>query len=1382
MTRASHNYGEALIYVLPIVGLQIIKEGQVFEVVVGSELSLPLSMWGEANRRFTKCHQVEIKTLLADKSVAMDIGAPLEKNPAAENLVDNACTNLNLLGLSMGFTKVTVSHQYTTLEGKAVKVSDFVTVAVLDPLAPIQPESGTTILSVGSSLDIVFKGGPGPWIHSPESHFHNVKVQDESLIELQERKSSTIPGNFYVYNVVCNKVGETKVELQVGNGGSITLPQPLVLTSSVTVICAEPDRLQLEASPTRPEGLTCPLIARTGRISALCYEDLKINVSVFDSMGRKMDNYSSSDISWSNSDEAISELKQEKGVIFDENASNLFYKPISGAQGHQILLTKDLPGSLEITGTLKKSSYLMGRSTSDTIELQLVNDAEISPVKVGLFNHEANSANFRIAHGSGYFDVTSSEAGIANHKFTASNRSVLVTPLMEGSTGLKVRDLCLTSRSLSKSKATVNVIGIHKVELKVVDQIQLGTEAKARVEIKDQFGDMIDISSISDQHLKIVVKADSKDIAVIEPNGKDTFVVHGSKLGHTTLIATATYGSRQINSNPTPLNVFQPLELEPRNITLIIGAQFQVQVFGGPEQLDSTIEFSIGNNKIAGLDTSSLGLITALTLGSTRVTAKAVRSSSNNNGKIEFSKDTIDVHVVKLHGVKIKAPITKLKVGSVMPLSMVGLDKKNQQAFAYGSAQPYLSLGWKLTNQEVGTLESPFACNGIGINDKNNGAMRFVAKKAGRTTIKLKAKITQPIDILGQNQLEKDQDFTDYLEIVVIEDLKGKSPYIGKNSLILSPFSKHQLKTNRDGITKVSFTLMPNSDGNEIISLSKSGKISAKNLLGTSIILVKTIEENAIVQEMSIVVQVKPISYLMLNPKPVMNLLKPVLSWPLGLKLPLEVSYHDEAGVAFDSVHDPDHVLSTRPNRFDTNLVRNANNSLSIQLIQEGMTVLKTSLGPSLSDFLVFDVASGIKPNPKLIGVGDVLVLQSLIQGNAKKGQWISEPKGILSLDAEKGLAVAERSGMARISYLLDQDLQLIHDLEVVKSSKIEIVKTPEQVLTNQLGKVQAVKFNVVSEALKESNVIGDSKAIQDEKMQHLFTCQARFAQTKNVKNLFKIETGFQDGHYACLFTALDDSLAIPDEVDISVVPSASSLMQVQGDTIRLAFMPVFKVLSSSSTIQLTNVEPQMELIVSGQAPVLDSISINLNEPHFMFVGRSYAKSDDTRAWPIGLKSGFWTENVKPGTELKVSVVSPMTEQEVEMPVQVTFRGDQCANIELGWSSLLYFLAGHYQSVLFIVASCVVCVFITRLIVTQASAASANAKKDSNGNKPVVNGNASKLLSTPLMNRSPTTFVTSDSKPYLWTTNDSPVYGSPTANVSPYGRKSPRPLSQYSYN
>ena len=51
MIKARHNRGEALIFVMPIVGLEIINEDLVLEVLVGSTLVIPIGMWGEGNKR-----------------------------------------------------------------------------------------------------------------------------------------------------------------------------------------------------------------------------------------------------------------------------------------------------------------------------------------------------------------------------------------------------------------------------------------------------------------------------------------------------------------------------------------------------------------------------------------------------------------------------------------------------------------------------------------------------------------------------------------------------------------------------------------------------------------------------------------------------------------------------------------------------------------------------------------------------------------------------------------------------------------------------------------------------------------------------------------------------------------------------------------------------------------------------------------------------------------------------------------------------------------------------------------------------------------------------------------------------------------------------------
>ena len=1375
MNRANHNRGEAQVFIVPVAGLEFLRD-QILEVQTGSELRLPLSMWGDGSRMFHQCHQVDIQTALADKSVAEK-----SQGETAHDLPENACTFLAVRGLSMGFSRVTASYNYE-LEYEPIKIKDSLTIGVYDPLKPVQPTSGNTVVAVGSSVDIVWSGGPQPWILSPESHFHKLTLKDTSLLDVVEQKN--IPNNFYVYSITCNQAGETTAVLKVGNKALPTLAKPVVEESVVNIVCGDPEKLQLTASPGRPEG-PCPMMAKTGRIAALCYEDLRINVSIFDAAGRKFDNYSSLDITWQNSDETLGDLQIEKGTLYGEQKMNRFYRVFADAEGYQMLQTKEQKGQLDITATLRKSSYLMGRTTTDVLELKLVQDAEILPPKLALFDHADNFADISVAQGSGYFRIQSSELGIASYQYSSSNKTIHLSPVAEGATILKAVDLCLKQDSKG-AKALVNVIGIQKVELKMVDKVQLNNEFQATVQLWDQFGDIIDIANIKNEHLEISVSALNKEIALIENNSKkNTFTVKGAALGQSTLTATASYGKRRVVSNAMPLQVFPPLELEPKNITLIIGAKFQVQVLGGPGQKDSNIEFSMQHGKIANAD--GIGLIDALTLGSTTLTAKAIGTDRITGQKLVLSSDKVEVHVVKLNGLKIKSPITKMRVGTEIPLSLLGLDEKNQNSFAFASALPHLNIEWKLNNQEVAKLEGPLWRNGLSTNTQNSAVMRLLALKPGRVMIKVHATITKPISAVGQYQFDRDMEFTHQLEIIVFDDLKIKSPHIEKNTLLMGPTSEYHLKTNRDGVsgTKISFQVLDSSD---LITVTRTGRVISKRNLGTAVVLVRAIEDNSVVQELSITVQVKSVTFLMLNALPVIDPQTGLSlnTWPLGVKLPLEISYHDESGVRFDAVSESGLQSSTvtRPNRFDTNLLKtekkNGNESMSIELVQSGFTVLRTICGQALDDFLVFNVESGIVPAPHQIGVGDVLLLESVLQG---QGKWSAQPNGVIHIDADSGVAMAARTGLARISYKVNSEVQQSLNVEITKASKITFVSR-EQHLTNQVSKVQSVAFNIMSDAAfdggrRHPNVHYNAKNVDlANNLPHaktLFSCKARFTKAKmDISNIFKIQPGFFGGSYGCLFTSLDETPMFSDDIEVTVTPTAG-LESLQAQKISVPFSSTVKMLSAS-TISLTNVSPQNELILSGMDHVLDAVIVTAGENHFMFVGRAYAKDENTRAWPIGLKSAFWTE-AKPGSELSLEVSSALTGQSINIPVKVAFRGDQCANIELGWSSLLYFMAAHYQSLLFILASCVICVFVTRLLsqaATKPSEPKPNNAAAANLGSPMNRmQNGGSPSSTPLMN--------ADNKPYLWTVNDSPVYGSPVLGSSPYNRKSPRSLTQYSY-
>ena len=63
-----------------------------------------------------------------------------------------------------------------------------------------------------------------------------------------------------------------------------------------------------------------------------------------------------------------------------------------------------------------------------------------------------------------------------------------------------------------------------------------------------------------------------------------TYKVHGVELGRTQLqFIAAQKNGHHVMSKAKEIQVFPPLRLEPRNITIIIGATFQVRFFIFPE-------------------------------------------------------------------------------------------------------------------------------------------------------------------------------------------------------------------------------------------------------------------------------------------------------------------------------------------------------------------------------------------------------------------------------------------------------------------------------------------------------------------------------------------------------------------------------------------------------------------------------------------------------------------------------------------------------------------------------------------------------------------------------------------------------------------------------
>ena len=128
---------------------------------------------------FTRCHKVPFESSLSDQKVFETPGKHIDnvidagKGGQDHDLdMDAACTWLDMKARTPGFSRTKVMYQFPALAGNVVKLMDEVMLAAFKPLVPVQPASGETLLSVESSLQIVWGGGPLPWINKPEYHYH----------------------------------------------------------------------------------------------------------------------------------------------------------------------------------------------------------------------------------------------------------------------------------------------------------------------------------------------------------------------------------------------------------------------------------------------------------------------------------------------------------------------------------------------------------------------------------------------------------------------------------------------------------------------------------------------------------------------------------------------------------------------------------------------------------------------------------------------------------------------------------------------------------------------------------------------------------------------------------------------------------------------------------------------------------------------------------------------------------------------------------------------------------------------------------------------------------------------------------------------------------
>ncbi|KAG1690966.1 Nuclear pore membrane glycoprotein 210 [Nymphon striatum] len=1063
------HYDTAEIAVLEVAGMDILPSP--VEAMVDNQLFIPLTVYGFRDKDkskklpFEDCSKLKIGVEFVDRRFFV-----YEEDQMAAPY-PGACRTLIFTAKYQGYSRIFVTHG-----------TDFKTTAVIAGFKNLQPHNpaSVAVLALGTSREIAFEGGPRAWVLKEDSHYTTLTIQKKSAVDSVLVKDPYRHNvDLYVFRVSCKQIYETEMNLKVGNEPSVTNTMPASQDVRLRTACEIPKKITLKivTKECKSKKSTCPVSQDVVKIPVLNYEDIQIETRIIDSSGRKMQNVSSFEFEWSLSDPNLGKLSDDKDVVTEINGVKGFRRPVRHYQdfhprGHQGLVTI----SVKITGYKKSVLEKMGitsfkdfKPLSASIGLELVETLEVDSEKVSVFNHPDNKVLIKILKGSGHFLIEQTDDTLAQITYNEELSAVEVVPKSNGMMSVSIYDAC----ACMQVSARVKISGIHTIEVQMSNKVELGKNTEAKVNVRDEEGNILSVSLFSLINLEPVI---GSKIISIKPTAVNeqgaTFVVHGDSLGHTTLQFQATSNNKVVSNNgiaiardigvatlhyyvsetlETSIEVFPQFKLFPKNVTLLIGAVFQVSSIGGPEpQLN--IEFNIKNKDIASV--SNAGIIKASAIGITRIIGNVICGDSSDS--TAFSKDEVRVHVVRLHGIKLHIPLTRIKTNSEIAIYVLGLNEP-ENPFSFGTADPPLKINWIISNSDIAVLLPTYHKVPIHSKQHNNFAMRLLTRKQGQVTVRVEVNYDGSL-------------FTDEIQLHIFEDLRTKVSNQEGLSILMTPLTETYIKTNRDNLAQMDYKVYAEPINGLITVDSHSGKLISSDKTGEAIVQVIATESFGVVQKIAVAVTVKPVAYLMVSADTKIHSESgsPLETIPLGLNMKFTVGFYDNIGRKFDATSS---IVKHRPCRYDLLQISHGleNNTLIVHAFKKGQTILKVwdSSNPRISDYIMIDVDSAVFPAVSQLTLGDVVCFSSrILSDNGHPGFWYTTGDvHVLKTVQDNGIAIARDIGVATLHYNVSETLETSIEVAVKPIKFVRITNLQPNFISND---ITAENYNVTVMLLTE--------------------------------------------------------------------------------------------------------------------------------------------------------------------------------------------------------------------------------------------------------------------------------------------------------------------------
>uniref|UniRef100_A0A673ZA81 Nucleoporin 210 n=1 Tax=Salmo trutta TaxID=8032 RepID=A0A673ZA81_SALTR len=1214
--RNPMHYGAMKVYVVEPVGMDF--SPCPVEARVGLVLELPLRIFGLLGEGGK--WGVEQRVMLSDCS-HFDLQVEEETQGVFQLLEgrlapgQDHCSGVRAQALAPGYTTLTVSYTHGN-----VHLSTKITIAAYPPLRAVDPAS-VALVTLGSSKDMLFEGGPKPWVLEPSKFFRNLKAEDENSVSLALTGPTSRSYLRHWVRATCRAQGEQVLALTVGNQPSLTNPYPAVEPAVVMFVCAPPSRLTLVPVYTSPQlDLTCPLLQQNKQLVPVSnYRNPVLDLAAFDQQGRKFDNFSSLSIIWESTKVSLASIEptmpMELELLQDSNKQKKLH-------GRQTVLVHHQSGTAAITVTalsyqvphLKAAKVLSPfdplTAVSATLELLLVEDVTVSPEAVTIYNHPDVRADLALREGSGYFFVNTSVGGIANVVYQEAQGSAEVLPVQPGTVQVMVHDLCLAFPA--PATATVHISDILEVYVRVVDKVEIGKSVKAHVRVLDD--NKKPFLAKYFRFLNLKLSAASGIISLI-------------KFFHNSCC------------------VFPRALSDPSEKDTITSE-------GGP-QPQSNILFSMANEEMASVN--DIGHVRGVAIGNVTVTGLVQAVDAETGKLVVVSQDQVEVEVVQLRAIRIRAPITRMKTGTQMPVYVIGLTS-SQTPFSFGNTLPGLTFHWSTTKRDILELQSRHAEASFQLQSEHNFAMRVTGKTKGRTGLKVVLKVTDP----KAGQLERKLlELSDELQIQVYDKLHMLNPAVEAEEILMAPNSGLILQTNRrDGVVALSYRVMDCPDQATIVQVDEKGLLSSGSLTGSSSLLVTSQETFGVNQTLVLAVKVAPVSYLRFSTSPVIhNPSRDSLSAiPLGMVLTFTVHLHINTG---EVLHSHNSLLTFTTNRDDLVQMGRGpgNNTLTVRTVNVGLTLLAVwdEEQAGMADYLALPVQHAIHPEDATrLVVGDVVCLSAqLLSPQGIPGTWSSSSTGVLQVDSKTGVAVARDAGTTTVYYEIPGLLKTYREVVVEGATRTAVMAHP--------AVVRGDTRILLTTRETGTNLIGSCSSAQTASIALLHpetsvSCHLSFTSDAvefSAHDVYLTHISFDPstGFYSCSLTlqSLSDqqtrvlSLSMTSLlVRAGVEGSAFSGEQVS------ARLPVETGLYSDQTeLLLSNLQPDAELTVYGPAAAFGSLEVCLS------VNQSTLFEKVFHGFPSYSKYTVSVVDPQAAASASVSITSSSTGQILIIPVTV---------------------------------------------------------------------------------------------------------------------------------